>query len=188
MSDKSGVERDSDAVRSAISRFPDAILAFDGESISALNTAGVALMTSEAIRPGFVRDFPAHPLSRLLVALAQEGVAADHAEAMTFQSGETFDVEISNRSAKSGKRLTMILLRRLARRQMGDQSAAVARWNFTGRERDVAKALMRGDSTEQISEALGISPNTIKTHVASLLAKTETRTRSELVAKLYSGS
>ena len=106
---------------------------------------------------------------------------------MAFQSGETYDVEISNRSAKSGKRLTMILLRRIARRKLGDRAAAVARWNFTRRERDVAKALMRGDSTEQISEALGISHNTIKTHVASLLSKTETRTRSELIAKLYGG-
>ena len=181
------MERDSDAVRSAISRFPDAILAFDGESISALNKAGGALMTCEAIRPSFVRDFPSHSLSRLLVALSEDVAASGHSEVMSFQSAETFDVEISNRSAKSGKRLTMILLRRLARRQMGDQAAAVARWNFTSRERDVAKALMRGDSTEQISEALGISHNTIKTHVASLLAKTDTRTRSELVAKLYCG-
>lgn len=187
MSEKS-VERDGDAVRSAISRFPDAILAFDGESISALNSAGGTLMSTEGIRPGFVRDHPSHPLSRLLSTLAGHADAGNHTEAMTFQSGETFDVEISHRSAKSGKRLTMILLRRIARRQMGDQAAAVARWNFTSRERDVAKALMRGDSTEQISEALGISHNTIKTHVASLLAKTETRTRSELVAKLYSGA
>ena len=56
--------------------------------------------------------------------------------------------------------------------------------NFTEREREIAERLMRGASSDEICDALGIAPETLKSHVKNMLAKTGTRNRTELVAKL----
>jgi DNA-binding NarL/FixJ family response regulator len=58
----------------------------------------------------------------------------------------------------------------------GDQPA-IAR--LTPREREVLSLLAIGASGRDIAERLGISPNTVRTHVRSLLAKLDCHTRLE---------
>lgn len=50
------------------------------------------------------------------------------------------------------------------------------------REREVLALVAEGRSNKSIAEALFVSPNTIKTHVASLFAKLHAETRSQLAA------
>lgn len=53
--------------------------------------------------------------------------------------------------------------------------------DLTDREQDVLSWLVHGLSNAQIGERLHLSPRTIEKHVSSLLRKTDTNNRSELV-------
>jgi DNA-binding CsgD family transcriptional regulator len=50
------------------------------------------------------------------------------------------------------------------------------------REREVLALVARGYSNKDIANALYVSPNTVKTHVASLLHKLDAETRAQLAA------
>jgi DNA-binding NarL/FixJ family response regulator len=58
---------------------------------------------------------------------------------------------------------------------------AIAALNLTPREQEVLKVLADGFSNVQIGEHLHLSPRTIEKHVSSLLKKTDTSNRAELV-------
>ncbi|WP_421659433.1 response regulator transcription factor [Leptothermofonsia sp. ETS-13] len=58
---------------------------------------------------------------------------------------------------------------------------AIAALNLTQREQDVLKVLADGLSNVQIGEHLHLSPRTVEKYVSSLLKKTDTSNRAELV-------
>jgi DNA-binding NarL/FixJ family response regulator len=58
---------------------------------------------------------------------------------------------------------------------------AIAALNLTVREQEVLKVLADGFSNNQIGERLHLSPRTVEKYVTSLLRKTETNNRAELV-------
>ncbi|XHX78076.1 MAG: response regulator [Stenomitos frigidus ULC029] len=60
-------------------------------------------------------------------------------------------------------------------------SITVAALNLTQRECDVLKVLSDGHSNIQIGEHLHLSPRTVEKYVSSLLRKTDTSNRAELV-------
>jgi DNA-binding CsgD family transcriptional regulator len=60
---------------------------------------------------------------------------------------------------------------------------AQAALGISGRELDVLRLLAGGQSNKEIARVLGISPNTVKTHVARLYEKLEARRRTDAVAK-----
>jgi DNA-binding NarL/FixJ family response regulator len=53
---------------------------------------------------------------------------------------------------------------------------------LTGRELDVLRRLMRGDSTDRIADALGTARSTTRSHIQNILAKLGARNRREAVA------
>jgi len=53
--------------------------------------------------------------------------------------------------------------------------------NLTQREQEVLDQLTKGLSNGDIGNKLHLSPRTVEKHVSSLLRKTETNNRSELV-------
>ncbi|OJY53115.1 AAA family ATPase [Pseudonocardia sp.] len=62
-----------------------------------------------------------------------------------------------------------------------------ARWDryrFTAREADVLELVVAGLANKQIATRLRLSPRTVEKHVESLLRKTATRSRTQLVALL----
>jgi DNA-binding CsgD family transcriptional regulator len=62
-------------------------------------------------------------------------------------------------------------------------AAAIAALGVSPRELEVLDQLASGAANKVIARRLGISPNTVKTHVARLLDKLEASTRTEAIAK-----
>jgi DNA-binding NarL/FixJ family response regulator len=61
--------------------------------------------------------------------------------------------------------------------------AAIASLGLTGQEVRVLEALAAGQSNKEIARSLGLSPNTVKTHVGNLFAKLEVSRRTQAVGK-----
>lgn len=58
---------------------------------------------------------------------------------------------------------------------------ATARSSLTRRERQVLQRLAYGDSNREVAAALGVSENTVKNHVRSILEKLSARSRGDAV-------
>jgi DNA-binding NarL/FixJ family response regulator len=56
---------------------------------------------------------------------------------------------------------------------------------FTAREREVLTQVARGQTNAEVAEALVVSVETVKSHLRSLLAKSGSRHRTELVVRCY---
>lgn len=61
--------------------------------------------------------------------------------------------------------------------------AALAALGLTGQEVRVLERLAAGQSNKEIARTLGLSPNTVKTHVANLFAKLEVSRRTQAISK-----
>ncbi|MBL8547593.1 MAG: response regulator transcription factor [Hyphomonadaceae bacterium] len=76
---------------------------------------------------------------------------------------------------------------RLARRPPSatfeKNTAALASLGITLREQEVLALLAAGKSNKEIAQKLGVSPNTIKTQIASLYQKLEVQRRTQAVQK-----
>jgi DNA-binding CsgD family transcriptional regulator len=59
-----------------------------------------------------------------------------------------------------------------------------ARFQFSPREVQVLALMLDGDHLDQISLKLNITSSTIQDHIKSILQKTESRNRSELIARI----
>ena len=62
-------------------------------------------------------------------------------------------------------------------------AAAIASLGLTPRECEVLDLLASGRTNEELARTLGVSPNTIKTHLASLFAKLEVDRRVKAIEK-----
>ena len=60
---------------------------------------------------------------------------------------------------------------------------AQASLGLTGQEMKVLALLAAGQSNKEIARTLGLSPNTVKTHIANLFAKLEVRRRTQAILK-----
>jgi DNA-binding CsgD family transcriptional regulator len=61
--------------------------------------------------------------------------------------------------------------------------AALAALGLTGQEVKVLERLAAGRSNKEIARDLGLSPNTVKTHVANLYGKLEVSRRTQAIGK-----
>lgn len=61
--------------------------------------------------------------------------------------------------------------------------AALASLGLTRQEVRVLERLAAGQSTKEIARTLGLSPNTVKTHLANLFAKLEVSRRTQAIGK-----
>ncbi|WCD85773.1 Response regulator protein VraR [Streptomyces xanthophaeus] len=89
-------------------------------------------------------------------------------------------------------------VRALAVRAPGVRSLAAARaetrtaaapWvaRLTDREAEVLRLMAAGLSNQEMTGSLGVGAQTVKTHVASVLAKTGSRDRTQAVIAAYEG-
>ena len=77
----------------------------------------------------------------------------------------------------------MRLARRPASATFEKNNAAIASLGITLREQEVLGLLAAGKSNKEIAQKLGVSPNTVKTQVASLYQKLEVQRRTQAVQK-----
>jgi DNA-binding CsgD family transcriptional regulator len=61
----------------------------------------------------------------------------------------------------------------------------VAAYGLTPRERDVLREVLHGRPTKEIARRLRLAPVTVQDHLKSIFEKTDSVSRSELVARLY---
>ena len=61
--------------------------------------------------------------------------------------------------------------------------AAIASLNLTRRECEILELLASGESNKELARKLGVSPNTVKTHISSLFAKLEVDRRVKAIEK-----
>jgi DNA-binding NarL/FixJ family response regulator len=78
----------------------------------------------------------------------------------------------------------LVVPHRLAvrRRYEGSQEADLLASQLTPREREVLALLVGGANSGDIARSLSVSPNTVRTHVQSILAKLQVHSRLEAVA------
>ena len=79
-----------------------------------------------------------------------------------------------------GRRLTP---RRPARGPFERNQAAIRSLGLSPRELDVLERLAAGESNKEIARRLGISPNTVKTHIARVYEKLAVERRFQAVEK-----
>ncbi len=75
------------------------------------------------------------------------------------------------------------LARRPAPAAFEKNTAALSTLGITLREQEVLALLAAGKSNKEIAQKLGVSPNTVKTQVASLYQKLEVNRRTQAVQK-----
>ena len=75
-------------------------------------------------------------------------------------------------------------IRRIATARRTTIKAAWAH-RLTARERDVLAQVARGQTNAEVAESLVVSVETVKSHLRSLLAKSGSRHRTELVVRCY---
>jgi DNA-binding CsgD family transcriptional regulator len=88
--------------------------------------------------------------------------------------------------------LTVIHFKDQLLSQTGAEKTLISRekiqqWQLTGREVDVAQAIIRGDSNKDIAWSLNISFSTVKNHIYNIYRKTGAKSRIELL-NLCSGN
>jgi DNA-binding CsgD family transcriptional regulator len=81
-------------------------------------------------------------------------------------------------------RLVSCLLRGTRAGPLALEEKALEAYRVSEREREIARLVARGSTNQEIADALFISLSTVKAHLASLLAKTGTKNRVQMIAKL----
>ncbi|MEV6786908.1 response regulator transcription factor [Streptomyces sp. NPDC051098] len=89
--------------------------------------------------------------------------------------------------ARSDSLLFPAAVRALAAEYGRQRAAAPPPWaaRLTGREAEVLRLMATGLTNAEIAGRMGVGPATTKTHVASVLAKTGTRDRTQAVIAAY---
>jgi DNA-binding CsgD family transcriptional regulator len=82
-----------------------------------------------------------------------------------------------------GRNSIIVTVRPLEPRERG--ALLTELYGLSPREREVAAACARGETTKEIATALGISPHTVKEHLDRACEKVGARGRKALVARLF---
>lgn len=98
-------------------------------------------------------------------------------------SGEIYVALIALAFAGLGVWAGLKLAHRTASATFARNDAAIASLGITPREQEVLVQLAAGKSNKEIAQKLGVSPNTIKTQVASLYQKLEVQRRTQAIQK-----
>ncbi len=75
---------------------------------------------------------------------------------------------------------------RVAATEFSKNTAAISALGVTRREYAVLELLASGNSNKEIAIHLGVSPNTIKSHIKNLFEKLEVQRRTQAVARARS--
>jgi len=128
------------------------------------------------------------PEARLLAVTAMSSrETADRALRAGFQGYLTKDTSVPQfveavTSILNGKRVASRSLRRSGRLRDRNGHSGLLAEQLTPREREVLGLLSQGAKGSDIATDLSMSPNTVRTHVQSILSKLQVHSRLEAVA------
>ena len=156
------------------------------DDVELLTPAAVELF-AELIEPRGRRSREELPVAVLALAAAtrrQAGARAHvDAEGLTLPSRHGWvTLHASLPDGTRSKRVAIIVERARSERVA---SLRLLAYGLTARERDIAALIVAGMSTRDIAARLFISPHTVQDHLKSIFEKTDTRTRRELVARVF---
>jgi two-component system nitrate/nitrite response regulator NarL len=128
-----------------------------------------------------------HPAAKIVVVTSLEDQRAlQEAVRFGFHGFLTKDTKLPQlvsaiREVLEGQ---LVVPHRLATRRRNGESEEVTLLasQLTTREREVLALLASGANSSEIARALTVSPNTVRTHVQSILAKLQVHSRLEAVA------
>jgi len=98
-------------------------------------------------------------------------------------SRETLLVAVGLGFAGLGVWLGVQLTRRSRSGRFERNAAAQASLGLTAREMEVLDAIAEGQSNKEIARTLGVSPNTVKTHITHLFEKLDVSRRVQALEK-----
>lgn len=172
-----------DELISAIQRLPHAVLTCDPRrGLQAVNHSGLKLMEREELTHDLLSQDPDHPLSRM-IAMTVDGSHVG-SQILELSSGGRYEVDVSVRSQKGSGRWILLICRDLSEKYLQEQEAKYSRWQFTAREREVARKICAGVPSDVICREIGIAPNTLKTHISNILGKSNSPNRSVFIARM----
>ncbi len=174
-----------EALRSALSRLPMAVLIVDHlKQLRPMNSRGQLFFQAEGLRQDLLEMRPSHPLSKVIGEILEvEPADVFDERTIRFPSGQRYSVEPSRPSQKGRGRWLMLLITPSST-SMNADGTMVEGSAFTPCERTTATLLTRGLSNKEIAGELGVSMETVKSHVAGVLEKTDSRSRGEFLSKL----
>lgn len=173
---------------SALMRLPNAVFSFDAaRTLRPLNNAARATAASGALTADLYTRNPAHPLSQILRDMVN-GLDCATSHRATFPGGASYEVEISARSPRGSERIMLVILRDVSERDQQREEDLFDAWALTDKERQIVRLLAAGRSSNEICAELDVSRNTLKSHLMHVFGKSDTRSRTELLARLRSGS
>jgi DNA-binding CsgD family transcriptional regulator len=105
-------------------------------------------------------------------ALNEAALAASEAARRALALAEALDATLADLNQNQAQRTTLPRARP-SQRVTG---------NLSQREQEVLQQVAQGRSNKAIADALYVSPNTVKTHVTSLLRKLDVHSRAQLAA------
>lgn len=129
----------------------------------------------------------AHPDAKIVIVTSLEDQRAlQEAVKLGFHGFLTKDTKLPQlvRAIRDVAEGQLVVPHRLTIRRRNGESEEVALLasQLTPREREVLSLLVAGSNSTEIARALTVSPNTVRTHVQSILAKLQVHSRLEAVA------
>ena len=129
----------------------------------------------------------AHPTTKIVIVTSLEDQRAlQEAVKLGFHGFLTKDTKLPQlvRAIRDVEEGQLVVPHRLAvrRRNNGSHDADLLAAQLTPREREVLGLLSSGATSGEIARTLFVSPNTVRTHVQSILAKLQVHSRLEAVA------
>ena len=160
------------------------IIVDETRKLRPFNRKAERLFETEAMQADLLESYRMHPIARLIRAIDRNGGPEFSPEQIVaFPSGNRYHVNVSRPSEKGMERWLLLVIDSAPANASVDDELLMSEWAFTPREREVALHLLRGSSSAQICENVGIASNTLRTHVRRILEKTGMHSRAEFVAK-----
>jgi DNA-binding NarL/FixJ family response regulator len=156
-------------IRSALFDLAGTLIWISREASQALDLRRIAVHDTALVLPG-------EALRRWQDAAVQFG-ASGH------QSAQVNGLHL-RRAQLSTSTIILVVENEQLDRSKGASDTAAARWRLTPRERDVLSEICRGHSNKEIAQSLGCAVRTVDIHVSSILRKSGTRSRAEVMAQM----
>jgi PAS domain S-box-containing protein len=155
-----------------------------------LNEAAAKLMP-DAIGHMFTEFLPPEQLhrARRIFALRILGQAPfeDHSTALVLGNGERREIEISSVPMRKRHQIVGVfgVIHPSAPARAQQPQPAAQAPELTPRQHEVLELLGQGLTTEQMAEAMGVSPETVRNHVKGVLSELRVKSRLEAVLAGY---